>query len=251
MGIVSQRRRKERAQHVRKRLMIAAGIAVLASLAMSPQLKEKLAVLGEFSLPVLAGSTQAEMTLPKREMYALQLGVFDSGERAASEARRLQAQGVRCVVWQRDRMRIISGVALSREKLNHASAGGNEVYVIKDVLPKVSLRITADAERIAKVQRLIETPDEILMHLLTGEKPLDVLVRQAKEIAQEELHVHPEHALYTQLAQSLVNWCSLMETAMRENGEASARNYAAVTICTLCRELRLALENQARALSRA
>ena len=245
MGIVSQRRRRERARRLRMRLMIAAGIAQLSSLAMAQPLREKLAGLSEFSLPVFETGTQAELTLPKREMYALQLGVFDSGERAASEAQRLQNMGVQCIVWQREKMRIVSSVALSREGLNHASAGGNEAYVIKDVLPKVSLRIQAGVGQIASVQRLLELPDEILMHLLTGEQPLDVLVSQAKEIAQAELGAHPEHALYTQLAQSLVNWCALMETTMQENSETQARNYAAVTVCTLCRELRLALQSQA------
>lgn len=225
--------------------MIAAGIVLLSSLAMAQPLRERLAALGGLSLPAFTQSTQMEMTLPHREMYALQLGVFDNGERAAAEARRLQSKGVRCVIWQREKMRIISSVALSREGLNQASAGGNEAYVIKDVLPRVSLRIKADAGEIVRVQRLLETPDDILMHLLTGEKPLGALVSQAKEIAQTELDAHPEHALYTQLAQSIANWCDLMEAAIQESDETTARNYAAATICTLCRELRLALENQA------
>ena len=54
---------------------------------------------------------------------------------------------------------------------------------------------------------------------------------------------HPDHALYTQLAQSLANWCALMEKTMQETDERSARSYAAVTMCTLCRELRLALKH--------
>ena len=245
MGIVSQRRRRERAQRLRRRLMIAAGIALLSSLAMTPQLREGIANIGEIGLPVFESSTQAEMTLPKREIFALQLGVFDNGERAAAEAQRLQNAGIPCVVWQREKMRIISSMALSREGLDGASAGGNEAYIIKDVLPRVSLRIRAGAGDIAKVQRLLEMPDEILMHLLTGEKALAPLIAQARETAQAELDAHPEHVLYTQLAQSLVNWCALIETTMQENDEAQSRNYATVTICTLCRELRLALENQA------
>ena len=55
---------------------------------------------------------------------------------------------------------------------------------------------------------------------------------------------HPESALYTQLAQSLVNWCTLMEQTRQETDEAAARRYAAVTICTLCRELRIVIANQ-------
>jgi len=224
--------------------MIAAGVALLSSLAMAPQLRQRIADLGDFIVPVFEDSVQAEMTLPKREMFALQLGVFDSGERAGLEAQRLKKLGVRCVVWQREKMRIICGVALSREGLDLSSAQGNEAYVIKDVLPKVSLRMHSDAESIARAQRLLELPDEILMHLLTGEAALETLVSDAKKTAQAELGRHPENLLYTQLAQSLVNWCALMETAIMESDEASSRNYAAVTICTLCRELRVALENQ-------
>lgn len=242
MGIVSQRRRRECAKRLRRRLMIAAGVVLLSSLVMTPQLRERIAQLDDFSLPVFEQRVQAEMTLPQREMVALQLGVFDSGERAASEVQRLEKQGVRCIVWQREKMRIISSVALSREKLNMASAGGNDAYVIKDVLPKITLRIQAGTGRIAGVQRLIEMPDAVLMHLLTGEKSLATLISETKQTAQQELTSHPEHALYTQLAQSLMNWCALMETTMQETDETTARNYAAVTICTLCRELRLALQ---------
>jgi len=231
--------------------MIAAGIVLLSSLAMAPQLREKIAQLSETGMPVFEQSMQAEITLPERELYALQLGVFDSGERAEDEAHRLQHEGVRCAVWQREKMRIISAVSLKRDEMDMTSAKGNEAYVIKETLPKVKLRIQAGAERIAKVQRLLETPDNILMHLLTKEKTLETLIRQTDETARAELQAHPEHALYTQLAQSLVNWCALMEATLKETDETSAGNYAAVTICMLCRELRLALANQMRDASTA
>jgi len=251
MGIVSERRRRERARHMRRRLMIAAGILLLSSLAMAPALRESIALLERHGLPVFGQNAEAEMTLPKIEVYALQLGVFDSGERAALEAARLQQAGVRCVVWQREKMRIVCGVALSREKLDMNGAKGNDAYVITDTLPKVMLRIQADAARIEQVRRVLETPDEILMHLLTGEVALPQIVQETQELVREEQNAHPEHALYTELAQSLGNWCALMEKTMAEYSEADARNYASVTICTLCRELRLALESQANAASTA
>lgn len=251
MGIVSERRRKEHARRVRRRLMIAAGIMLLSSLAMAPALREILAEWGRIGLPVFEQSAEAELTLPKREVYALQLGVFDSGELAAAEAARIQASGVPCIVWQREKMRIVCSVALSRDGLNATDTKGNEAYVIRDTLPKVALRIQADAGRIEEVRQLLNMPDDILMHLLTGEKTLAELVIQAKELAQKERNTHPEHALYTELAQSLGNWCMLMEKTMKESGEESARSFAAVTICTLCRELRLALQGQASAASTA
>jgi len=251
MGIVSERRRKERARRMRRRLMIAAGIALLSSLAMAPELREIIGNLDRYGLPVFEQRMEAEMTLPKREIYALQLGVFDSGERAAGEAARLQQAGVPCIVWQREKMRIVCGIALSRNGLDMTNAKGNEAYVIRDTLPKVALRIQAEAGRIEQVRRLLNLPDEILMHLLTGERTLPELVTQAKALAQQEQGAHPEHALYTELAQSLGNWCALMEKTMAERDEKTARSYAAVTICTLCSELRLALEGQMSAASTA
>ena len=251
MGIVSDRRRKERARRIRMRLMIAACIALLSSLAMAPELRKTIAGLSRRSLPVFEQSAEEEITLPKRELYALQLGVFDSGERAEEEAARLRRAGVPCVVWQREKMRIVCDAALSREKMNMSSAKGNEAYVISDILPKITLRIQADARRIEQVRRLLEAPDEILMQLLTGESKLPELVLRAKELARQEQHAHPEHALYTELAQSLGNWCALMEKTMAEQCEEDARSYAAITICMLCRELRLALEGQTSAASTA
>ena len=251
MGIVSERRRKERARRMRMRLMIAAVVVLLSSLAMAPGLRETITELGKRGLPVFEQRAEAEMTLPKREVYALQLGVFDSGKRAAEEAARLQHTGVPCIVWQREKMRIVCSVALSREELDMSCAKGHEAYVITDTLPKVTLRIQAETRRIEQVRRLLDAPDEILMHLLTGEETLAQIISDAKRLSKEERHAHPEHALYTELAESLGNWCVLMEKTMAERNEADARSYAAVTICTLCRELRLALEGQTSAASTA
>ena len=242
MGIVCDRRRKARQRHMRRRWMIAAGVLALGSMAMAPQLRKEITVLGRQLTPVFAQEAQMELTLPQREIYALQLGVFDSGERAASEVQRLTQTGVKCLVWQRDKMRIISGVALSREKLLASGTGGHEAYVIKDVMPKVTVRISCDARRLEEVRRMLETPDAILMHLLTGEAAsLEALVEETGDCAQCALHAHPEHALFTELAQSLANWCALMERTMESETQEMARSYAALTMCTLCRELRAAL----------
>ena len=73
MGIVSQRRKRERLRRMRKRLMIAAGVLLLCALSMSPQLKEQIALIGRESLAVFEQSVQAELTLPQREIFALQL----------------------------------------------------------------------------------------------------------------------------------------------------------------------------------
>ena len=105
-------------------------VLALCALAMQPELRARIAQAGREGLAAVqafaqtAGddSAQAELTLPEMKVWALQLGVFDSGESAAQEQRRLAAEGVPCVVWQRERMRLICGVALSRDGLDVQAA---------------------------------------------------------------------------------------------------------------------------------
>ena len=245
MGMISDRRRRRRAARMRRRSLTAAGVLRLGALAMAPGLKEKLRSLSRDVQAFTGGAQQAELTLPEREVYALQLAVFDSGERAASEARRLQAKGVRCIVWQREKMRIVSCVALTREALDPDTARGEEAYVIRDTLEAVPLRLSCGAAELEDVQALLETPDSVLTRLLTGGEPLSDILTDVARAVSRAAGGHPEHELYAQLAQSLDNWCALMERTMQETDERSARSYAAVTMCTLCRELRLALQNTA------
>lgn len=247
MGMISDRRRRRRAARMRRRCMVAAGVLLLGTLAMAPGLREKLRSLSWDAQVFSSGAQQAELMLPEREIYALQLAVFDSGERAASEARRLQAKGVRCIVWQREKMRIVSSVALSRDALDLDTAGGEESCVIRDTMEAVPLRLSCGAAEMAQVQTLLETPDSALTRLLTGEEPLSDILADVVSVVSRAAGSHPDHALYTQLAQSLANWCALMERTMEEADERSARSYAAVTMCTLCRELRLALQSQSAA----
>ena len=241
MGIVSQRRKKERAARLRRRLMIAACVLLLASAAMSPQLRQKIGTLSR-DVQVFTSSGLDELTLGEMEVYALQLAVFDSGERAADEAKRLTEMGVRCVIWQREKMRIVADAAFSRQALTNRAAQGQEAYVIREVLPKVSLRLTADTADLPAALALLKLPDRALAQILAGEVTLEQLVAEIEPLAVQALKAHPENTLYTQLAQSLVNWCQLMEKT--ELTDELAKSYAAVTMCTLCRELRLALENQ-------
>lgn len=244
MGIISDRRRRQRAARMRRRLLAAAGVLLLGALAMAPGLRERLRGLSLDVQAFSGGAQQAELTLPEREVYALQLAVFDSGERAASEARRLQQKGVRCIVWQREKMRIVSSVALSRDALDLDTAKGEEAYVIRDTLEAVPLRLSCGAAELRDVQTLLETPDGVLTRLLTGEEPLSDILADVASSAGRATGSHPDNTLYTQLAQSLGNWCTLMEKTMKETDEKGARSYAAVTMCTLCRELRLALGAQ-------
>ena len=74
-----------------------------------------------------------------------------------------------------------------------------------------------------------------------GDESLPELLQKTREQAQTAKAEHPNHLLYTQLAQSLLNWCDLLEGVMQDQGESIARNYARATMCVLCFELRKAL----------
>lgn len=231
--------------------------ALLGAAAASDGLREKLAGMmrqsGKLAQAFAGGqSAELELTLPETAVYALQLGVFDSGERAASEAQRLERAGVRCMVFQREKMRIISSVALSRDSLDFDGAQGQDAYVIGDTMPEVSVRVTAAADALEDVCALLSLPDRLLAQLLNAEgDSLAALLQSAKASVQTAQHAHPENALYTQLAQSLMNWCLLMEQVSEQSTEQQARSYAQVTMYALCYELRAAINRQASAESTA
>ena len=246
MGIVTQRRRKRRAAQLRRaviRLAFAAG--VLAALAFSPAIRR---MITDGKIQAFSQSAEVEMTLPEYSVYALQLAVFDSGERAGNALKRLQSQGVLCVVWQKERMRIVADAAFERGALNADAAKGNEAYVIQDTLEEVSLRLSADAVSVAQAKALLETPDALLKKILQESAiSMAEIAAQAGEIADEALRLNTGHTLYAQLAQNLQSWRLLMETTLETADEAQARSYGAVTMYALCSQLRQAL----RALSTA
>ena len=237
-------RQREARRRRRRRLCIAAAVAMLAVVAMAPQLRGELAAWarrGLAAVPALIPrSGEAQVTLPERRVYALQLGVFDSGERAQTELQRLTDDGVPCVIWQREQMRIVCDAACAREALDVASPQGREAYVIGEALPEVVLRVEAQSGALGDVRTLLLLPDELLS-ALSGEEVLTGLLERTRSQAVAALHAHPEHELYTQLAQSLCNWCALIEGTLETQGEAAARSYARVTVCTLCYELRRTL----------
>ena len=162
MGIVMQRRRKRQAALLKRRIMIvvlAAG--VLASMGFLPQVQTQITALTNH-VQVFSERVQREITLHGYDVYALQLAVFDSGERAAAELKRLQALGIRCVIWQKERMRIVADAAFTREALNMAAAKGQEAYVICDTLDEISLRLSADSVSVEEAKALLELPDVIV-----------------------------------------------------------------------------------------
>lgn len=240
MGIIAERKRKrEAAQRCRRMMRIAVAAGVIAGITVAPSIGER---VKRFSgIQTFAQMDQREITLPEMNVYALQLAVFDSGERAAAEAKRLQQAGVRCVIWQQERMRIVVDAALSREALHPDAAKGREAYVISDTIEGMTLRLQADAIGIEQAKELLQTPDGVLNSILTGKESMQDIVLRTRMLAGGAVGAHPENALYTQLAQSLVNWCDLMEKTLAQEDEKEARSYGAVTMCMLCRELRQAL----------
>lgn len=244
-GVITRRRQqRERGKRMRRRAMLAGVVLLICSLAMAPDLRERLAALasrGAEAVYTLAGTQEEslDITLPDMTVYAAQLGVYDSGERAASEQKRLMAQGVPCIIWQGEKMRIVCAVAASRETVNLRAAGGQEAYILTDTAQQVNLRVRCAAGEEEAVAALIRLPDTLLGELLSGgERTLAQMTEQTRRQAQAALADHPEHLLYTQLAQSLINWCDLTDAAA---GKETVRDYAAVMMYTLCREWRGAL----------
>lgn len=181
------------------------------------------------------------LILPELEVYALQLGVYESGERAQTEAERLLEAGIPCVVWQRERMRLVCSASLSEEGLERATAAGRETFAVHETLPQIHLRLNAETEELQAVSELLCLPDTLLETLDSGDAQLDMLVAQTRSKAQVALTAHPESALYTQLAQSLMDWCALVQQAQDSSMGESSRAYAQAMACVLADRLRSAL----------
>lgn len=252
---MSTRQRRERARHMRRRAALCAMVLALGALSASQAAREK---IGGAAREAAAGVASAfagreaaveELTLPAMRVYALQLGVYDNGELAQQEQQRLSQAGVPCIVWQRERMRIVCAAALAQAELDGAQSAGLETYPIEEEMPEVRLRLGAPRRDMEDVCALLTLPDAAFARLLQTEEaqPLDGVVQDARALATRAAAAHGESALYAQLAQSVVNWCALIEGTREEWGGELARQYAALTMCTLCRELRAELLAQASA----
>ena len=152
---------------MRRRALILGGVLLLALAAMAQPLRDRLLQAGRAGLAAaqtFASSTpeEAELTLPEISIWALQLGVFDSGERAAQEQERLLAQGIPCAIWQREQMRLICEAAPAKEALDMAAAGGQETFVIAETAPQVSLRLSAAQGEAQEAAAFLALPDELL-----------------------------------------------------------------------------------------
>lgn len=245
MGIIANRRRRERIRRFMRCVTIWALVLLLGVTISSAGYGRRVIEWMGRSVPVFSREetgAQIELTLPALRLYALQLGVFDSGERAADEVRRLRDSGIACMIWQREKMRLISDVAFERQKLDLSTAKGMEAYVIEETLPKVVLRISASSGEIEAVRMLLQLPDSVLEALAGGGDVTQECAR-VRPLAQAAMETYPEHDLYTRLAGSLIKWCDMMES--REL--AGSRGYGAAAMAGVCRELRQALTAESTA----
>ena len=230
---------------IRRRVLVTAAVLALAALAMTPGLRQSIAQLArQGASAVAAMAARQEVELPSVTVYALQLGVYDNGEHALAQQKRLTAEGTPCVIWQREQMRLICDTASDRALLSADAAKGQEAWIITEELPRIVLRVGAGAQEIEAIRALLTLPDALFAQLC-GHAPLGTLVENAREQARAGLQAHPEHALYAQLAGSLDGWCTLMEETVQRMGETASRSYARATMHTLCYELRQALLQQA------
>ena len=235
---LTSRQKRQRTKKIRNRVILALAVLALTSAAMAPELRAYLNAKIRRGVQAFADlrAQEIEVTLPERRIYALQLGVFDNEESAESERKRLAAMGVPCAVWQDAQMRLMADAATSRETLLGETAGQTG-FVTEETLMRVDMRLSAGKNDGNDAARLLHLPDEALSRLESSEALADVLA-DVRAQAQRGVSA-PENTLYTQLAQSLVNWCALIEKT--PNGD---KPYARATMALLCRELRRALANQ-------
>ncbi len=236
---LTSRQKRQRMKKIRNRVLLALAVLALASAAMAPDLRAYLTAKIRGGVQAFADlrAQEVEVTLPERKLYALQLGVFDNGESAENERERLAALGIPCVVWQDAQMRLMADAATSRETLTGETAGQAR-FIAEETLPRVDMRLSAGKSDAQEAAELLHLPDEALSRLEGGET-LETVLADVRAQAQRGVSAHPENMLYTQLAQSLVNWCALIEATPE-----GARPYARATMALLCRELRRTLANQ-------
>ena len=238
---LTSRQRRQRAKIIRNRVIATAVVLMLAAAAMAPKLREQLIQAidrGIHAAQTFAALREGEtvIVLEPIELYALQLGVYDNGERAQSEWARLNQMGIPCAIWQENVMRLIAAVSDSRETMNMDAAKEQESFIIAKTLEKVEIRLSAEENSVSAAAELMRLPDETLIQLMKGGDTLPDILAHVREKAESAVGEHPENELYTQLAQSLLNWCELIERT-GDNPYA----YAGATMAMLCTELRRTL----------
>ena len=144
--------------------------------------------------------------------------------------------GIPCAIWQENVMRLIAAVSDARESIDQGAAKGQESFIIAKTLEKVEIKLSAEENSVSAAAELMCLPDETLIRLMKGRDTLPDILAKVREKAESAVGEHPENELYTQLAQSLLNWCALIE---RTDNNSYA--YAGATMALLCMELRRTL----------
>ena len=144
--------------------------------------------------------------------------------------------GIPCAIWQENVMRLIAAVSDARESINPDAAKGQESFIIAKTLEKVEIKLSAEENSISAAAELMRLPDETLIRLMKGRDTLPDILAKVREKAESAVGEHPENELYTQLAQSLLNWCALIERT-----DDNPYAYAGATMALLCMELRRTL----------
>ena len=113
---LTSRQKRQRTKKIRNRVILALAVLALTSAAMAPELRAYLNAKIRRGVQAFADlrAQEIEVTLPERRIYALQLGVFDNGESAESERKRLAAMGVPCVRYDLENWK---GILASKCKL--------------------------------------------------------------------------------------------------------------------------------------
>ena len=144
--------------------------------------------------------------------------------------------GIPCAIWQENVMRLIAAVSDTRESIDLGAAKGQESFILAKTLEKVEIKLSAEENSISAAAELMRLPDEILIRLMKRRDTLPDILATVRGKAESAVGEHPENELYTQLAQSLLNWCALIE---RTDNNSYA--YAGATMALLCTELRRTL----------
>ena len=237
---LTSRQKRRRIKKIRNRVVLVLAMLALASAAMAPDLRAYLTAKIRGGVQAFADlhTSEINLVLPKKKLALLQLGVFDNGESAQSERARLAGLGVPCLLWQDERMRLIADAAADQQTLMDAAAQGLACFTAEETLDRVDVSLSAGERDAQMAAQLLHLPDETLARLEEDEA-LESILDDVQARARQAVSAHPENALYTQLAQSLINWCALMEET-----PGNTRPYARATMALLCRELRRALANQ-------
>lgn len=131
-------------------------------------------------------AAQADLTLPQREWYALQLGVFESKEAAEKLGEQYARRGAAGYVWLDGRYRTLAAVYSLKEdaqavRQQLSEKHEVETYLYQIRLSEMQLRINGMQGQLEILQAAFAHADELVQSLQTLSMALD---RQEKGVAE-------------------------------------------------------------------